>query len=123
MAEYTLIYTDLDALQREIDTRGWTLDEGDVLAAAKKGDTWVKSATEKHGAETHDFSVLVHYATQWAWYQVIVFKIGDRYRNSEEPLFMKSVFEECMSWFKGGVATYKRSQAGSVRINRGVPSA
>ena len=119
--EYEIQYVDYDALQRQIDTRGWTVDEGDVLAAAKKGDDWVRSAIEKHGTETHSDSVLSHYATQWAWYQIIIFKIGDRFRDSEEPLFLKSVREECMEWFKGGVATYRRSKISSKLITRGVP--
>lgn len=118
--EYEIAYVDYDTLQRNIDTRGWTLDEGDVLAACQKGDNWVRSAMEKHGADTHSAEVLTHYATQWAWLQIIIFKIGDRYRDAEEPLFMSTIREECKMWFNGGVATYNRPKISSMNITRGV---
>jgi len=121
MAEYVVEYVDEDELHREIDTRSWKVDEADILMSAKKGDNWVRSAIEKHGENTHADNTLMHYATRWAWYQVMLFKIGDKYKADQEPLFMKGTREECQEWFKGGVATYNRSKIGSVRINRGVP--
>jgi len=119
MAEYEIQYVDVDALHREIDSRGWDIEEADILAAAQKGDDWIRAAIEKHGEDAHTTEVLTHFATQWAWLQVMVWKIGSR--HTDEPLFMRVVREECRDFLAGGVATYTRAKVTSKQINRGMP--